>query len=143
MIEGESVRTKRTRNRRREGGAALAEYGLLVAGVTMVSLVGVAVLGGKVGGLIGSVATLLPGAYTDQNAPVQVGQLLETRTEDSNGDGVKEIVVDASRIVDDGGGVVGREPSVPRLGQSMGMDGHDTSHLYQLGTQGNPFHGGS
>ncbi len=132
----------KTRNRRREGGAALAEYGLLMAGITMVSLVAVTVLGSKVGGLIGSVATLLPGAYTDQNAPVQVGQMLETRTVDSNGDGVKEIVIDAARIADDGGGLVGNEPATPRLGQSMGLDGHDTSHLYQLGTQGNPFHGG-
>ena len=68
---------RRRKDRRRESGAALAEYGLLVAGITMVSLVAVTVLGSKVGGLIGSVATLLPGAYTDQNAPVQVGQMLE------------------------------------------------------------------
>ena len=47
---------------RREGGAALAEYGLLVAGITMASLVAVSVLGGKVGGLVASVATLLPGS---------------------------------------------------------------------------------
>ena len=86
---------------------------------------------------------LLPGAYTDQNAPVQVGQLIETRTEDANGDGVKEIVMDASGIADQGGGLVGAEPATPRLGQSMGLDAHDTSHLYQLGTQDNMFHGGN
>ena len=63
------MRMRRTRNRRRESGAALAEYGLLVAGITMVSLVAVSVLGSKVGGLIGTVGTLLPGAYTDLNAP--------------------------------------------------------------------------
>ena len=45
---------------RRQRGAALAEYGLLVAGVTLASLVAVSVLGGKVGGLVASVATLLP-----------------------------------------------------------------------------------
>ena len=134
---------KRTDRSRREGGAALVEYGLIVAGVTMVSLVAVAVFGGKVGGLIGSSAMLLPGAYTDQNAPVQVGQLIETRTEDANGDGVKEIVMDASGIADQGGGLVGAEPSTPRLGQSMGLDAHDTSHLYQLGNQDNMFHGGN
>ena len=126
---------------RREAGAALAEYGLIVAGVTMVSLVAVSVFGGKVGGLIGSSATLLPGAYTDQNAPVQIGQLIETRTEDSNGDGVKEIIMDVARIVDEGGGLVGNEPTVPRLGGEMGLDGHDTSHLYQLGSNPNIYHG--
>ena len=134
------IMRNRGRNRRREGGAALAEYGLLVAGITMVSLAAVSVLGGKVGGLIGSVATLLPGAYTDQNAPVQVGQLMETETADTNQDGVKEIHIDAGRIVDEGGGIEGAEPLTPRLGDGLGMDGHDTSHLYQLGNQKNPFH---
>ena len=131
---------RRNRSRRRESGAVLAEYGLLVAGITMVCLVAVSVLGSKVGGLIGSVASLLPSAYTDQNAPVQVGQMIETRTVDTNGDSVKEIIIDGARIGDDGGAVVGNEPSTPRLGQSLGLDAHDTSHLYQLGTQGNPFH---
>lgn len=134
------MRALRRNRTRREGGAALAEYGLIVAGVTMVSLVAVTVFGSKVGGLIGTSATLLPGAYTDQNAPVQVGQLIETRTVDANGDGVKEIVVDSARITDEGGGLVGGEPATPRLGQSMGFDAHDTSHLYQLGTQDNMFH---
>ena len=133
---------KRTNRGRREGGAALAEYGLIVAGVTMVSLVAVSVFGSKVGGLIGTAATLLPGAYTDMNAPVQIGQLMETRTEDANGDGVREIVVDAAGIVDQGGGVTGSVPRTPRLGASMGFNAHDTSHLYQLGTNENLFHGG-
>lgn len=136
-------RIKRADRSRREGGAALAEYGLIVAGVTMVSLVAVSVFGSKVGGLIGSAATLLPGAYTDQNAPVQVGQMIETRTQDSNGDGVKEIIMDVARIADQGGGLVGGEPATPRLGESMGLDAHDTSHLYQLGSQDNLFHGGN
>ena len=59
-------RIKRTDRSRREGGAALAEYGLIVAGVTMVSLVAVSIFGTKVGGLIGSSATLLPGASTNR-----------------------------------------------------------------------------
>lgn len=127
------------RDRRRESGAALAEYGLLVAGICMVCLVSVAVLGNKVGGMIGSVATLLPSAYNDMNAPVQVGSMIETKTIDTNGDGVKEIVMDAAGITDNNA-LAGDEPATPRLGQSLGLDGHDTSHLYQLGTQSNPFH---
>ena len=108
------MKSRIMRNRRREGGAALAEYGLLVAGIVLVSLVAVSVLGGKVGGLIGTVATLLPGAYTDQNAPVHVG--------------------------DEGGALVGGEPAVPRLGQALGTDGHGASHLYQHGSKSNPYH---
>lgn len=134
------MKARIARNRRRQGGAALAEYGLLVAGIVLVSLVAVSVLGGKVGGLIGSVATLLPGAYTDQNAPVHVGEMIETKTGDINNDGVKEITLDAARIGDEGGALVGGEPEVPRLGQALGTDGHGASHLYQHGSKTNPYH---
>ena len=135
------MKTLKNRNRRREGGAALAEYGLLVAGITMVSLAAVTVLGSKVGGLLGSVAFLLPGAWAEQNAPVQVGQLIETRTVDANDDGVLEVVVDAASIADDNSldGDQGQD-FVPRLGQNMGFEAHDTYHLYQLGTTSNPDH---
>jgi Flp pilus assembly pilin Flp len=121
-------------------GAALAEYGLLLAGITMVSLVAVSVLGGKVGGLVGSVASILPGAWSEQNAPVAVGQLVETRTADADGDGVLEQRLDMIGIADDKSGT-------PRLGAQLGLgEGsqgeHAASHLYQLGSKPNPFHGG-
>ena len=132
---------KRTKGARRQNGAVLAEYGLIVAGVVMVSLVAVGIFGSKVGGLIGSAATLLPSASTQQNAPIQVGQLIETRTADANGDGVREIVMDVSRIVDEKGGLDGQDPAVPRLGEALGgLDAHDTSHLIQIGSQENLFH---
>jgi len=115
-------------------GAALAEYGLLVAGITLVSLVAVSLLGSKVGGLVGSVASMLPSAYAEQNAPVAVGQLIETRTRDLNGDGNLEVTLDAAGIADEGQGT-------GRMGDGLGIDPHDTSHLYQLGSQGNRFHG--
>ena len=133
-------RMKRRNRERREGGAALAEYGLIVAGVTMVSLVAVSIFGSKVAGLIGTSATLLPSADTGQNAPVQIGQLIETRTEDANNDGINEIVMDVTGINHDGGGMVGSEPATPRLGQSMQMDPHDAAHLIQLGSKENLFH---
>lgn len=120
------------RNRR---GAALAEYGLLLAGITMVSLAAVSVLGGKVGGLVGAVASLLPGAYAQQNAPVHVGQLLEVRTGDDNGDGIAEQVLDGVGMVDENAGTA-------RLGTALGLDAHGASHLYQLGSDKNPFHSG-
>ena len=65
-----NARRTRQSDRRREG-AALAEYGLLLAGLTLAAMVAVSVLGGKVGGMIASVATLLPGATAQDNAPVQ------------------------------------------------------------------------
>lgn len=121
-------------------GAALAEYGLLLAGITLVSLAAVSLLGGKVGGLVASVASLLPGAYAQQNAPAAVGQLIETQTRDVNGDGVAEVTVDAVGITDNN-----RE--TPRLADSLGLlrdddAAHAASHLYQLGSEPNPAHGG-
>ena len=121
-------------------GAALAEYGLLLAGITMVSLVAVSVLGGKVGGLVGAVASILPGAWNEQNAPVAVGQLLETRTADLDGDGKVEQRLDMISIADEKSGT-------PRLGTQLGLGSgsdaaHASSHLYQLGSQPNPFHSG-
>jgi Flp pilus assembly pilin Flp len=116
-------------------GAALAEYGLLLAGITLVSLGAVAVLGGKVGGLVGAVSSILPGAYERQNAPVVVGELLETRISDVNGDGVDEISIDMVGISD-------QKSNTPRLGSALGLDSHGSSHLYQLGSQKNRHHGG-
>lgn len=116
-------------------GAALAEYGLLLAGITMVSLAAVSVLGGKVGGLVGAVASILPGATAQQNAPVTVGELIEMRTGDDDGDGVLQREVDMLGIVHSNSGTA-------RLGNSIGLDEHGSSHLYQFGSESNPFHGG-
>jgi Flp pilus assembly pilin Flp len=113
-------------------GAALAEYGLLLAGITMVSLVAVSVLGGKVAGLVGAIASVLPGAMAQQNAPVYVGQLIETRTANDNGDHSFEQKLDMVRITD-------QNQNTPRLGATMGLDAHGSSHLYQFGSDENPF----
>ncbi len=121
---------KNDRRLRRKRGAALAEYGVLLAGVTLAGLVAVSVLGGKVGGLVASVATLLPGAAPEDNAPVQVGRMIETTTADANGDGTQEQILDAARVLHG-------QATVPssRLGASLnlGEETDETSHLYQLG----------
>ncbi len=113
---------------RRQRGAALAEYGLLLAGVTLSALVAVSVLGGKVGGLVGSVATELPGAMPEDNAPVQVGRLIETISADANDDGNYEQVLDPTALH--------RKATESRheLGAGLNMPNTaETSHLYQLG----------
>ena len=118
------------RRLRRQRGAALAEYGLLLAGVTLAGLVAVSVLGGKVGGLVASVATLLPGATAQDNAPVQVGRMIETTTADANGDGAFEQVLDANAALHD---QATRPSSRLGAGLNLGQDADETSHLYQLG----------
>lgn len=68
----------RLKMNRRQKGAALVEYGLLVAGVALVATAAVSIFGTKTGNLIASIAAVLPGANAEDNAPINVGQLLET-----------------------------------------------------------------
>ena len=58
-------------------GAALVEYGLLIAGVALISLGAVSQFGKKTSDLIGTVATILPGAAYLDNAPIVSGRLIE------------------------------------------------------------------
>jgi pilus assembly protein Flp/PilA len=59
-------------------GAALVEYALLVAGVALIGAASVATFGHKTNDMIGMVATILPGAHTDDNAPIVSGKIIET-----------------------------------------------------------------
>lgn len=59
-------------------GAALVEYGLLIAGVALISAAGVSIFGAKTSNLVGAIASVLPGAYSTDNAPIVSGQLIET-----------------------------------------------------------------
>lgn len=124
-------------------GAALAEYGLLVSGITLMGLVAVSVLGEKVGGLIGATATAIPGVHPDSNAPVTVGPLVSTRVADPDGDGISQLTLDMVKIAD-------TETQTYRLGNGLGFSGandsgdgaHAASHLVQRASERNPAHGG-
>ena len=63
------------RNRKGQG---LVEYALLIAGVALVSIVAISLFGEKTGDMISAVATVLPGADSDDNAPIAQGHLIET-----------------------------------------------------------------
>jgi Flp pilus assembly pilin Flp len=65
-----------TQSRRR--GAALIEYGLLVAGVALISSAAVAVFGHKTNDLVAATAAILPGAHADDNGAMFSGKLIET-----------------------------------------------------------------
>ncbi len=64
-------------NRRRRG-AALVEYGLIIAGVALVCAAAVSVFGHKTSDLIAAVGSVLPGAHSDDNGPIVSGKLIET-----------------------------------------------------------------
>jgi hypothetical protein len=49
----------------------LVEYSLLLAGVTLVCVVAVSMLGHKTADMIGVMAAVLPGAHADDNKPIQ------------------------------------------------------------------------
>ncbi len=59
-------------------GAVMVEYALLVAGIAIVAVVAVSVLGHKTADLLGTAAAVIPGVNTDDNDAIASGQLIET-----------------------------------------------------------------
>jgi Flp pilus assembly pilin Flp len=97
-----------SRLRRERKGAALVEYALLVAGVALIGLVAVALLGHKTNELIGAAAVTLPGAETAENGPITAGKLVETKQDASTG----AITLDVDKVRAGG----------ERLGNNTGID---------------------
>ena len=81
---------KKQNQNKKKRGAALVEYGLLVAGVALTTAVAVSILGKKTNDLLGTAAALIPGADADSAGNIRGGQLMGTK-KDANGD----IVLDA------------------------------------------------
>lgn len=94
---------------RSKKGAAMVEYALLVAGIAIVALAAVSILGHKTSDLIGTSAAVIPGVDANDNAPMTSGRLVET---DQNASG--EIVLDIDQIVTNSGN--------ERLGDNLGYD---------------------
>jgi len=84
------------RNRKGQG---LVEYALLIAGVALVCIVAVSLFGEKTGDMISAVATVLPGADSDDNAPISQGHLIET----TSGGAGTPIGLDITTIMSDSG----------------------------------------
>ncbi len=76
-------------------GAALIEYALLIAGVSLVTAAAVAIFGHKTNDLVAATAAILPGAHDDDNGPIFSGKLIET-TESEDG----PISIDVQGIID-------------------------------------------
>ena len=70
--------------RRNQRGAALVEYGLIVAGVALVAAAAVSVFGHKTASMMAASASILPGAQQADNGPVAAGHILDT-TSGQNG----------------------------------------------------------
>ena len=66
-------------------GAALVEYGLIVAGVALVCAAAVSVFGHKTAQMVGTAAAMLPGATDADNGTIVTGKIIRTTT---NADGI-------------------------------------------------------
>jgi pilus assembly protein Flp/PilA len=64
--------------RRSKRGAALVEYGLIVAGVALVAAAAVSIFGTKTAGMIGASAAILPGANANDNGLIETGRVVKT-----------------------------------------------------------------
>lgn len=102
-------------------GAAMVEYALLVAGIAVVAVVAVSVLGHKTSDLLGTAAAIIPGVNTDDNGPIRSGELIET-TDANNGD----IELDVADIIDNTGN--------ERLGDNLGYAQGDLPGLVKQTT---------
>jgi Flp pilus assembly pilin Flp len=79
---------------RERKGAALLEYALLIAGVALIASAAIAIFGNKTADLVAAVAAVLPGAQGDDNGPIAVGQIIETKQDAGN----NRISVDVTKI---------------------------------------------
>jgi Flp pilus assembly pilin Flp len=62
-------------------GAALVEYGLIVAGVALVAAAAVSIFGHKTAQMIGTSAAMLPGATDADNGTIVTGKVVRTGTD--------------------------------------------------------------
>jgi Flp pilus assembly pilin Flp len=85
---------------RQEKGAAMVEYALLVAGVTLICAGAVSVFGHKTNDLIATTAVVLPGAHTDDNNPITSGKLIETGLQANNAIGISQADIIANNNAD-------------------------------------------
>lgn len=92
---------KNRNQNKKKRGAALVEYGLLVAGVALTTAVAVSILGHKTNDLLGTAAALIPGSDADSAGAIQGGQLMKTKNEG----GVISLDSDPTRTLEDVYGV--------------------------------------
>lgn len=96
------------RKLRQKAGAAMVEYGMLVAGIALVAAAATSVLGHKTNDLVATVAAVLPGVHADDNGTMATGRLIET-TEAADG----PIALDAPTIL--------ANVDSERLGNNLGI----------------------
>ena len=103
---------------RRNAGAALVEYALIIAGVALIGAAAVSIFGNKVTDMLATAAAILPGAHADSNAPIVSGKIIETSPNAAGfdeGNSATGIGLDVNAITQANG--------QKRLGDNVGGDG--------------------
>ena len=96
-------------------GQGLVEYGLIIAGVSLVCAASISLFGHKTADLVAATAAVRPGAHTDDNAPIVTGKLIETS---ANADGNLSLGTDKIILAN------GQERLGPNLGvAATGVEG--------------------
>jgi Flp pilus assembly pilin Flp len=88
---------RQKKHQKKRLGQALVEYALLIAGIALVSVVAVALLGHKVQHVLGVMAAIIPSAHADDNKPLTHYSLIPL---DTSGNA---IVLDAANLVSSSG----------------------------------------
>jgi pilus assembly protein Flp/PilA len=86
---------KPVQNRRR--GSVLVEYALLIAGIVLVSVVAIAVLGHKTSDNFGVMAAVMPGAHVEDNVPIASANAIPFVSDGS------KLILDSTKLVDPNG----------------------------------------
>src|SRR5258708_33748648 len=74
-------------------GSVLVEIALLIAGIVLVSVVAIAVLGHKMSDQFGVMAAVIPGAHLDDNKPMASSKLIPFIDEGG------KLVIDTANLV--------------------------------------------
>ena len=70
---------RQNQTNRKKRGAALVEYGLLVAGVALVTAVAISVFGHKVNDMMGTAAAVLPSNDVNDTGAITGGRIISTQ----------------------------------------------------------------
>ncbi|MFG0320580.1 MAG: hypothetical protein ACF8XB_25130 [Planctomycetota bacterium JB042] len=96
-------------------GAALVEYGLLIAGVALIAAAAVSIFGHKTSDMMSAVAAVLPGAHDDDAGPIVSGKIIDT-TKDADGNIILDVqsAADGTNTLGDNTGL-----TTPDLGETL------------------------
>ena len=90
-------------------GQGLVEYGLIIAGVALISAAAISLFGHKTADLVAATAAVLPGAHTDDNGPIVTGKLIETAQDGT------------TSVINLGTGAIIAANGAERLGPNLGI----------------------